>query len=111
VTNASDAFINYDVPLQPGLQYMDDMGMLIFVKYYFRIQRVILRLGKERPVGVLQLILLHKMLGLPTVLDSSMLVSHGYGHLAGGPFALPRALGDLPAMHTAAAGLSLITAD
>jgi hypothetical protein len=90
---------------------MDDMGMLIFVKYYFRIQRVILRLGKERPVGVLQLILLHKMLGLPTVLDSSMLVSHGYGHLAGGPFALPRALGDLPAMHTAAAGLSLITAD
>ena len=34
ITEASQTFINYDVPTSPGMQYMNDMGLFMFTKFF-----------------------------------------------------------------------------
>lgn len=46
---ASDNFINYDVPTSRGLQYLNDMGAVMFTKYNIRIQKALFHLLKKRP--------------------------------------------------------------
>lgn len=53
ITRAAESFVNYDVPMHRTLQYMDDMGLVMFTKYVLRIQRVLARLVKEHPARVL----------------------------------------------------------
>jgi len=43
------AFIAYDVPLNPYVKYANDMGFILFVRYWLRIQSVGLRLAKNEP--------------------------------------------------------------
>lgn len=37
----TESFVNYDVPTSKELQWINDMGLLMFTKFYFRIQKII----------------------------------------------------------------------
>jgi hypothetical protein len=81
VQRASEAFINYDVPTHRKIQYANDTGLIMFSKYYVRIQKVLGRIYKDAPGRVLALLAAEHMLGdQPTVLDS------GFIHHFGNPF-------------------------
>ena len=68
---SNEAFINYDVPTSKAVQFANDIGLLMFTKYYYRIQRVIVKLTHERPAAMLvHAIVVGAMLDLPTVFDS-----------------------------------------
>lgn len=102
ITEASDAFVNYDIPTHRSIQYLNDMGLLMFTKYYLRIQRVILRLFQRRPVrGMLMALLGSYVTGMETLQDSNML-----GRLGNNPFSLgalryPTVLDDLATVNAA----------
>ena len=51
--NILKAFINYDKPSSSKMQYLNDMGFVMFTKYATRIQSVITKGLVENPVGVL----------------------------------------------------------
>ena len=75
---ASDAFINYDVPTHRMVQYANDSGLVMFTKYYMRIQKMLGKIYKEHPGRVMAMIAAEHMLGdQPTVLDSGMLKRWG----------------------------------
>ena len=102
---ASDAFVNYDIPMQRGIQYLDDMGITMFTKYFLRIQRVLFKLVRENPTRVLGLVLLNNLYDLmPMVTDSSMWARIGNNPLYSGAFQLPSTLDELA---TVGIGLSL----
>ena len=66
-----EAFINYEVPSNKALQFLNDIGLVMFTKYYLRIQRVIYTLLRKHPASVLlQSYLLGSIAGMPTVLES-----------------------------------------
>ena len=50
--NITNVFIDYDVPTSPQMQWLNDMGFLMYTKYYFRIQRVIMQLIMNMPATV-----------------------------------------------------------
>ena len=56
ITEASQTFINYDVPTSPGMQYMNDMGLFMFTKFFLRIQAVLAKLMDKK-----LLVLLHNI--------------------------------------------------
>ena len=106
VYEASEAFINYDVPMHKSMQYLDDMGIIPFMKYTLRIQRVLARLVKQHPVQVLSAVLLNHMFhALPLVTDSGLIGKIGNNPLQWGAFQYPASLKELATVHTA---LSLI---
>ena len=73
LVDISDTFINYDIPTSPELQYLNDMGFLMFTKFLFRIQKVIFRIFKENPVNVLALEALQQgMIGDKSDITDSM---------------------------------------
>ncbi len=39
-----ETFINYDIPTSRELQWVNDVGMLMFTKFYFRIQKIIFKM-------------------------------------------------------------------
>ena len=79
------AFVHYDVPMQRNLQYLDDMGFTPFMKYFYRIQRVLLDAMKERPARVLSMVLMNRIVDLgPIVLDSALISHVGNMPLRGG---------------------------
>ena len=66
-----EAFINYEVPSSKAMQFLNDIGLVMFTKYYLRIQRVIYILLRKHPASVLlQSYLLGSIAGMPTVLES-----------------------------------------
>jgi len=106
IQEASDSFVNYDIPMHRGLQYTDDMGITMFTKYFLRIQRVLLKLSRDNPVRVLLAVALNNYLDLgPIVLDSSALTRIGNNPLEWGAFQFP---GTLDELATVQAGMSLI---
>lgn len=71
IQRASDMFINYDVPTHRMVQYLNDMGLLRFTKYYIRIQRAILTLYREQPARALLVTLMDVLMpGLSLLTDS-----------------------------------------
>ena len=67
---ASDNFINYDVPTSPVMQYANDMGLLMFTKYNIRIQRALFKLVTKRPASALsQFVLMNQFSSLPPGID------------------------------------------
>lgn len=50
-----DSFINYDLPTHPLLQYGNDMGLIMFTKFFIRIQKVILKKVGKAPARFLGL--------------------------------------------------------
>lgn len=69
---AMDVFINYDMPTRPILQYLNDIGLLWFTKYYFRVQKQIIRNFRENTARNMIFNVLNALTGgaIPSVLDS-----------------------------------------
>ena len=75
---ASDNFINYDVPSSPGMQYMNDMGLLMFTKYSLRIQKALFRLLAKRPAAAIgQAMLMDALTNLPPGIDPIVFNQYG----------------------------------
>jgi len=106
IIKSLNAFVHYDVPMQRNLQYLDDMGFTPFMKYFYRIQRVLFETMRERPARALGMILLNKFVDLgPIVLDSS-LVHHAFNMpFRGGAANLPFVVDELL---TVQAGLAVL---
>lgn len=85
---ASDNFINYDVPTSAGMQYMNDMGLVMFTKYSLRIQKALFQLIAKRPASAIgQAIFINAMSNLPPGIDP--IVFNQWGNpLRSGPFGL-----------------------
>ena len=94
VQSVSDAFINYDIPSHRKVQWANDVGLVMFTKYYIRIQKVILKIMKENPVSGLAMMLLNNYWdALPMLFDSGFLSdSYGGGLFHTGAFELPGTL-------------------
>jgi hypothetical protein len=77
VTKVVETFVNYDLPTHKGLQYLNDMGFILFTKYLLRTQKVILQTLQERPASVLSLMTFQYMTGLdiPDITDVSLITN------------------------------------
>ena len=81
-----DTFINYDVPTSPELQYLNDMGIMMFTKFLFRIQRIIFKTFKENPASSLAFLLMQHVTGFnPADINESAFFS-GLLYRLGTPF-------------------------
>lgn len=85
IQEASDAFINYDIPMHRSMQYLDDMGIMMFTKYFLRIQKVLVKNLKDNPGRVVGSILLANYLGLGDTVhqEASM-----WGRIGNNPFGM-----------------------
>lgn len=83
IQEASDAFINYDIPMHRKMQYLDDMGIMMFTKYLLRIQKVLVKNLRDNPGRVIGSILLANYLGLGETVhqEASM-----WGRIGNNPF-------------------------
>ena len=88
ITMANNNFINYDVPTSKGMQYANDMGLLMFTKYNLRIQRALFNLMAKRPASAIgQAIVINALTNLPPGIDP--LVFNQIGNpLRNGPLGL-----------------------
>lgn len=78
INDAIDLFVNYDLPTHKGLQYLNDMGLLLFFKYILRTQKMLFKLVRDRPASVAAVVLSQYALGvrLPDITDSVALPSN-----------------------------------
>ena len=49
--DATETFINYEWNSSAGLQYLNDMGILMYTKFLFRIQKVIMKAFRDKPIN------------------------------------------------------------
>lgn len=71
-----DIFINYDLPTHPVLQYANDIGVLWFTKYYFRVQRILINMLRDNPENVILVQALQYLVGdISDIYDSNLLVN------------------------------------
>ena len=80
-----ETFVNYDQPLNRYLAYTNDMGLIMFVKYWVRIQRAGINLIKEKPLNVALLYFGNGVLDLDieTILNSSIITGNVMPTLGG----------------------------
>jgi hypothetical protein len=103
IQQSSDDFINYDIPMHRGMQYLDDTGIMPFMKYFLRIQKVLGRLSRDNPARVLGAIFLGQFVNLgPIVLDSSWIHHAGNNPLHWGALQYPGVLDELATVSAAA---------
>lgn len=87
IRSASESFVNYDLPMHRTVQYMDDMGLMPFIKYFINIQRVLVKLTRDNPARVFLLATLNGFMDLgPIVLDGSAMARIGNNPLDWGAF-------------------------
>ncbi len=104
MSEASEAFVNYDSPLPKQLAYLDQMGIIPFTKYFIRIQRVLLKLLRQNPGKVLSAALINNFVDLgPIVLESSWIARFGNNPLQWGAFEYPGTVDDLGTIAAATA--------
>ena len=73
INTAKDAFIVYGNPDSKFLQYMNDMGLVMFTKYFMRIQRVISKSFIDHPISFLLALLGQAaIMDIDDVTDQSM---------------------------------------
>ena len=70
-----DAFVLYDKPLGPKLDYVNKMGLGLFVKFWLFIQRYLYKQAKREPANVAMLLAMQEITGVdvPDVYDSAMI--------------------------------------
>jgi hypothetical protein len=101
---ASDDFVNYDIPMHRTMQYLDDMGIFMFTKYFLRIQKVIARLVRDRPGRVLGAIALGQFMNLgPIVLDGSWVSKAGNNPFGVGALGYPGSIDEIATISAAGA--------
>ena len=103
---ASESFVNYDLPMHRALQYTDDMGLTPFLKYFLNIQRVIQKTVRDNPARVLAMAALGNVMDLgPIVLSSAAVTRIGNNPLESGAFKIFGTVDDLATIN---ASMSLI---
>jgi len=82
-----ETFVNYDIPTSPEMQWLNDMGFLMFTKFLFRIQKVIFKSFKNNPVNALSTQTMQVLLGdssdIPDSLATPLAIYnrlHGFGN-------------------------------
>lgn len=96
---AEDSFVNYDLPSHRSIQFLNDMGIVRFTKYYMRIQKTIMRLVREKPArGLALLAANHYWAGLDSISDSHWFNKIGNNPLQPGAFGYLGTLDELPAI-------------
>lgn len=71
MTRAVEAFVNYDIPTNKFIQYLNDMGLIMFTKYYLRIQKVLVQLYRDHPGrSLLMVSFAHFFNSVSTLLDA-----------------------------------------
>jgi hypothetical protein len=97
LAQAEEAFVNYDLPSHRSIQFMNDMGLVMFTKYYMRIQKVIARLVKQKPARVLGMVAAsHFIEGLESIVDSTWINRIGNNPFQWGALNYPGTLDELP---------------
>lgn len=92
IQTASDNFVNYDVPTARGLQYLNDMGVVMFTKYNIRIQKALFQLLKKRPATAMaQAVFINSFTNLEAGIDPLIWFNMG-NPMRGGALGLPSAL-------------------
>jgi len=80
------------------------MGLTPFMKYFMRIQKVLLELGRDNPARVLLTLALNNFMGLTgTVLDGSWIHHLGNNPFHMGPLEYARNLDELATVSAASA--------
>ena len=105
IQEASDAFINYDIPMHKAMTYMDDMGFTMFTKYFLRVQRVIFKTSKDHPASTLATLLMTNYLwDVSNILEGSV-----FNRIGNNPFNVGAAMypGALDQLATVNMGVSL----
>lgn len=91
--DAAETFVIYDVPLPKNIQYLDDMGITPFIKYFLSIQRVLGRMFKDKPLATLNMVATSNLLGnLPVPTDSSFVTRIGNNPFSAGALMLPNSM-------------------
>jgi len=90
-----DAFVNYDIPTHKGLQYINDMGIIPFTKYYIRIQKVLMTLYRENPARALAVATFGWFFDSMGVLTDSGIWNKADNPLGNGAFDYIDAVGDI----------------
>ena len=69
-----DVFINYDLPTHKSIQYANDMGLIMFTKFFIRTQKVLLHIAKEHPESVIAKMAIEGAFGInpEDIYDSAM---------------------------------------
>ena len=77
IRDITHTFINYDVPTHKGVQYLNDMGVLGFTKYLFRIQQVLIKRIGSNPTRVMITQALQMLFGMnvPDPYDGALTIS------------------------------------
>jgi hypothetical protein len=87
VTIVRDNFINYNKPNSRFLEWTNQMGFVMFTKYFTRIQRVITRYGKTDPLKLLLSILAQDyVFGEIDTIDDQSILAKDMGNLFYNPF-------------------------
>lgn len=53
IEDINDTFIQYDIPTSPGMEYLNNMGIVMFTKYMFRIKKQLFKIAVRSPGRVL----------------------------------------------------------
>lgn len=71
-------YVNYNVPLHKYLQWANNIGLVMFVKYFIGVQKAGIRLMRERPVTSIAYLASRAIFNVnsPSILDSSILLGH-----------------------------------
>jgi len=83
INDIMEAFINYDIPQSRELQYLNDMGLLMFTKFWFRIQRMIFRYWAKQPATMMAIEASQRLLGedVADITDSALNPLDAWGKL------------------------------
>ena len=101
VSEASFTFINYDVPTSRGLQYMNDIGLFMFTKFFLRFQAVLAKQLGQRGASVIgQHLAVDLLTDAPGILDPLAISRLGNSPFEGSAASIFGAVGENPVLKT-----------
>jgi hypothetical protein len=80
-----NAFINYNKPNSPLVEWANQVGLVMFTKYYIRIQRFLLTFGRDNPFKSILLLFADEVLQDPPTVTDSNILEHGVLRLLKSP--------------------------
>lgn len=95
VNEIMETFVQYDIPTNKYVEYLNKKGFLMFTKYYMRIQSVIVKRMRKDPGRVLSLAISSHFFDFWNILESSFLSQDPLSRLANPAELLMAAPGEL----------------
>lgn len=93
LAEASESFINYDMPTSKGLQYANDIGLFMFTKFFLRFQHIMMKKLETKAASTIgQHFAVEYFTGLSGVLDPLMLNRIGNNPFESGALGVPDAI-------------------